>query len=261
MQSWKLEIEYDGTRYSGWQKQQNARTIQNEISKAAEEFLNTRVDIGGAGRTDSGVHALGQVAHMKIKSPIRSISAKQLHYGINDLLPYDINILNLKPAPTNFHARHDAISRYYIYQISTKRTAFGKPYVWWVKDKLNIKEMDRVCPLIVGRHDYSSFCEENQAQSSTIVNVEFCQLFTAGGLILIRIGASHFLWKMVRRIVGTLVEIGRGNLTIGDFEKFLEQKSNGPAAWTAPPSGLFLERVLYSGDKPQTTKIAPSLLQ
>jgi tRNA pseudouridine38-40 synthase len=257
MQTWRLELEYDGTRYSGWQKQLNARTVQGELIKAAEEFLNNRVDIGGSGRTDAGVHALCQVAHMRTKSPKGNLSAKRLQLGINSLLPHDINILNLKPVHADFHARHDAISRFYIYQISTRRTAFGKAYVWWIKDRLDIEQMRRAANLFIGKHDFSSFSEDDKAQTSTLVHVKTCQLFTSGHLILFRIGASHFLWKMVRRIVGTLVEVGRGNRSIKDIVRFLEERSNEPAAWTAPPSGLFLERVIYPGDQIPTKQEAP----
>lgn len=253
MQTWRLDIEYDGTRYSGWQKQPHARTVQGELLKAAETFLDTTVDIGGAGRTDSGVHALCQVAHMKVRSLPRSLSLKQLQSGINDRLPHDINILRLQSAAPNFHARHDALARYYLYQISTRRTAFGKPHVWWVKDRLSVGAMTKACELLVGKHDYRSFCEEAEAQASTVVHVFTAQLLTSGSLLQFQISASHFLWKMVRRLVGSLVEVGRGNLTVARFQQLLKNYSREPAAWTAPPSGLFLERVLYPGDNPLLT--------
>jgi tRNA pseudouridine38-40 synthase len=248
MQTFRLDVEYEGTRYGGWQKQPDKRTIQGELLKAAETFLNTKVEIGGSGRTDAGVHALRQVAHMKIKTALKHPSARQIQIGINSLLPHDISILKLQPAPARFHARHDAHTRYYLYQISTRRTAFGKSFVWWVRDRLDVAAMAEACQLIVGRHDFRSFCESTDAQSSTLVHVNEAQVSMQGGLILFRIGASHFLWKMVRRLVGALVEVGRGNLAFEGLRKLLDSYSNQPAAWTAPPSGLFLERVLYAGD-------------
>lgn len=248
----KLTIEYDGTRYSGWQKQLNSRSIQGEIIKAADSLLKTKADVGGAGRTDAGVHALHQVAHLKIRETKTEFSNRQLQNGLNDLLPSSVNILKVENARDNFHARHDAVSRYYIYQISTRRNAFAKNYVWWVKDRLNIKMMQEACGLLIGKHNFYSFCETAPSQTSTIVAVETAQIFTSDSLILFRIGASHFLWKMVRRIVGTLVETGRGNLSVKDFQKLLETKSKETAKWTAPPSGLFLEKVLYEGDAPPT---------
>jgi tRNA pseudouridine38-40 synthase len=260
MQTWRLEVEYEGTRYGGWQRQPDKRTVQGELIKAAEAFLNTKVDIGGSGRTDAGVHALRQTAHMKIKTALKSSSVRQLQRGINSLLPHDINILKLRPAPARFHARHDALARYYLYQISTRRTAFGKSFVWWVRDELDAAAMAEACRLLAGCHDFRSFCESSEAQSSTLVHVAAAQVQTHGSLILFRIGASHFLWKMVRRLTGALVEVGRGNLTIDGLEALLGNYSNAPAAWTAPPSGLFLERVLYAGD-PAPTTLSPAFHQ
>ena len=132
MQTWKLEIEYAGTRYRGWQKQQNARSVQEEIENAARfVFQTTKIEVGGAGRTDAGVHALDQVAHLRlfIETP-EDLTPRRLQIALNDKLPHDIGILRLSNAPRNFHARHDAVSRFYLYQISTRRTAFGKDFVW-----------------------------------------------------------------------------------------------------------------------------------
>ncbi len=215
MRNWKLEVEYDGTRYSGWQVQPHARTVQGELLKAAETFLKTAVEIGGSGRTDAGVHALRQVAHLKVKSNAAKQTARQLEVGINGLLPHDINVLKVEAAPPRFHARHDAVARYYLYRISTRRTAFGKSYVWWVRDRLNVAAMTAACASLVGSHDFHSFCESPEKQGSTVVHVDAARVFAAGDLILFRIGASHFLWKMVRRLVGALVEVGRGRLTAG----------------------------------------------
>jgi tRNA pseudouridine38-40 synthase len=249
---WRIEVEYEGTRYGGWQRQPHARTVQGELTRAAEEFFGAEMEVGGSGRTDAGVHALGQVAHLKPKGRAkgreRSPSARQIHAGLNQLLPHDINVLRVSPAAPDFHARHDALARYYLYQISTRRTAFAKPFVWWVRDRLDVSAMARACGLFEGTRDFRSFCEASESQRSTLVRVERAEVFSRGGLILFRVGASHFLWKMVRRLVGALVEVGRGNLSAEGVGALLERYSNEPAAWTAPPSGLFLERVLYEGD-------------
>ena len=245
---WRLELEYEGTRYAGWQAQPHARTVQGELMKAAEQFLGARAEVGGSGRTDAGVHALRQVAHLKSKLTGRGPDAVQLKTGLNKLLPHDVNVLRVANARPSFHARHDARARYYVYQIATRRTAFGKPFVWWVRDRLDATAMRAACGLVAGRHDFSSFCESPGEQRSTLVEVVSAELVAEGGLILFRVGASHFLWKMVRRLVGALVEVGRGNLSVEEFGGLLERYSNAPAAWTAPPSGLFLERVLYEGD-------------
>ncbi len=248
MRVWRLELEYEGTRYAGWQAQPHARTVQGELSKAAEQLLGARVEVGGSGRTDAGVHALRQVAHLKSKPGGRAPAPAQLKAGLNKLLPHDINVLRVAAARPSFHARHDARSRFYVYQIATRRTAFGKAFVWWVRDGLDVKSMRAASALVEGRHDFSSFCEGPGEQRSTLVEVVRAELAVEGGLLLFRIGASHFLWKMVRRLVGALVEVGRGSLSAEEFGTLLRRYSNAPAAWTAPPSGLFLERVLYEGD-------------
>jgi len=243
MPTWKLTIEYDGTRYRGWQSQKNTdRTVQAVLERAAREVLGEDAAVGGAGRTDAGVHALAQVAHLKAR---RSMPETEIAWKLNERLPFDVHVLAAEPAPPRFHARHDAKSRTYLYRISRRRTAFGKPFVWWVKDRLDAPAMRRAAKLFEGRHDFASFCENPEGQESTIVVVEKCEVRDDGDEIHFRITASHFLWKMVRRLAGTLVEVGRGKLDAAGVEKLLTERSAAPAKWTAPPSGLFLERVTY----------------
>jgi tRNA pseudouridine38-40 synthase len=241
--AWKVTLEYDGTRYRGWQSQKNTeRTVQGVLARAARELFGEDVSLGGAGRTDAGVHALAQVAHLKAK---KSLPPLAIERGLNDRLPFDINVLSVEPAPAAFHARHDAKSRTYFYRISRRRTAFDKRYVWWVKDRLSFTAMSRAAKAFAGRHDFSSFCENPEGQESTVVVVEKSDALDWEHEIHYRIEASHFLWKMVRRLVGALVEAGRGNLDASGVEKLLREKSSEPARWTAPPSGLFLEKVTY----------------
>lgn len=242
----QLNIEYEGTRYSGWQRQENARTVQGELFKAAREiFGENNFDVQGAGRTDSGVHALCQVAHLEVQT---ILAPEIIKIKMNDLLPHDINILEIKKTSKTFHARHDAVRRSYIYQISKRRTAFGKNYVWWVKDKLDFNSMNEAARLFVGMHDFISFAEKDPLEKSTKVLIEDIQVLEEGNLILIRIVGSHFLWKMVRRIVGVLAEVGRGKITLQQIIHWLNTKSNEPAKYTAPPSGLFLEKVIYDNE-------------
>ena len=251
MPTWKLELEYEGTRYRGWQIQHNARTIQGEMQDAARNLFASKAEVFGSGRTDAGVHAIGQIVHLKVPELQANVTPRQNQHGFNDILPHDINVLKVANAPDNFHARHDAVARYYLYQISTRRTAMAKNFVWWIKDNLDAAAMHNAAELVVGKHDFSSFCEfDDGKKPSTIVHVERAEVFRDGDLICFRIGASHFLWKMVRRIVGMLAQVGRGDLTYDAFERLLKFKSDVPAKFTAPPSGLFLEKVLYVGDKP-----------
>lgn len=253
MPTWKLELEYEGTRYRGWQIQHNAKTIQGELQDAARQLFAGKFELFGAGRTDAGVHALRQVAHLKVQELRANVTPTQIQQGFNDLLPHDINILRVANAPENFHARHDAVARYYIYQISTRRTAFGKSLVWWIRDRLDVESMMQAAAIVKGKHDFISFCELDPAKKqSTIVKVNHSEVFMDGDLICFRIGASHFLWKMVRRVAGMLAEVGRGNQTVSDFERVLNFRSDAAAKHTAPPSGLYLEKVLYPGDAPPT---------
>ena len=247
--TWKLTIEYDGTRYSGWQEQKNARTVMGELRRAVEESLGVSVDLQGAGRTDAGVHALGQVAHMRaaVKRPK---PPETLRREINERLPSSIVLLEMEPVPARFHARHDALTRAYMYQISTRKTAVSKRYVWWVKEDLDIARMSEAAEALMGRHDFVCFRAQDPSKpgESTIVVVENAGIETHGHLVLFRIEASHFLWRMVRRIVGVLVRLGHGEITPEDFRQLLDGCPDprlDVAAWTAPASGLFLEQVRY----------------
>jgi tRNA pseudouridine38-40 synthase len=258
MPTWKLEVEYEGTRYRGWQIQHNARSVQGEMSAAARELFQSKPEIFGSGRTDAGVHALRQIVHLKVPEVSEGLTPRKIQYGFNDLLPADINVKKVSNAPDNFHARHDAVARYYLYQISTRRTAFAKNFVWWIKDDLNAAAMAEAAKMLVGKNDFVSFCEvdDDDRRRSTVVNVLNTSIFLDGDLICFRIGATHFLWKMVRRIVGMLVEVGRGNITYDTFGRLLRFRSDTTAQFTAPPSGLFLEKVLYAGDEPPKDKQA-----
>ena len=249
MITWKLTLEYDGSRYSGWQEQTNARTVMGELRRAVEESLGVGVELQGAGRTDAGVHALAQVAHMRaaVKRPK---PPETLRRDINGRLPADMVVLELEPAPARFHARHDAVTRTYMYQISTRKTAFAKRYVWWVKEELDVARMSEAAETLMGRHDFVCFRAQDPSKpgESTVVVVENAGIETHGHMVVFRIEASHFLWRMVRRIVGVLVRLGRGEITPEDFRQLLDGHAEprlDVAAWTAPASGLFLEEVRY----------------
>ena len=259
----KLTIEYAGTRYSGWQIQKNARTIQGEIDRAIREATRIKdFDLYGSGRTDAGVHALAQVAHLDL--PVRergpaSQPAETLRRRINEALPSDINILRIDRVRHRFHARHDAVARSYIYQIARRRTAFAKAFVWWVKEDLDAGAMRRTAAAFVGMHDFRAFSDDDPEGKSTEVLVEAFDLHEDGDLILVHIEGSHFLWKMVRRLVGVLAEVGRGVLTHDAAVALLTKPSPLPARLTAPAAGLFLERVYYPGD-PRDVPVQPAVV-
>jgi tRNA pseudouridine38-40 synthase len=243
-----LRIEYAGTRYRGWQIQNNARTVQGEIARAAREVLRSdNFELYGSGRTDAGVHAIEQVAHLDTAV---KIAPGRLAGEINALLPADINILSAETVDRRFHARHSATSRGYLYQIARRRTAFAKPYVWWVREPLDVARMRDAAAAFTGLHDFRAFSDDDPEEKSTKVLVESLTIEEEGPLLLIRISGSHFIWKMVRRVVGILVEAGQGRLSRRDIERMLKGDSDLPAQLTAPASGLFLEKVSY-GDQSQ----------
>jgi tRNA pseudouridine38-40 synthase len=252
----KLTIEYAGTRYSGWQIQKNARTIAGEIDRAVREVTARQdFELYGSGRTDAGVHALAQVAHLDVST---GLPPGTLRLKLNEALPADINILGVQQVPHRFHARHDAEARRYLYQIARRRTAFAKAFVWWVREPLDIGSMQEAARALVGLRDFRSFAEADRDEpgvppASTLVLVDRLDLVEDGDLLLVGIEGSHFLWKMVRRIVGVLVEIGRGGLAPDATMRFLADSSAAPARLTAPSSGLFLDRVYYKGDRRNAT--------
>jgi tRNA pseudouridine38-40 synthase len=280
----KLLIEYAGTRYSGWQIQKNARTVQGEIDRAVRQLLapererpayrsadrrrghdggarpRPEFELYGSGRTDAGVHALAQVAHLELYT---ALPPESLRRRLNDELPADINVRAVAKVPHRFHARHDAIARTYLYQISRRRTAFGKPFVWWIREPLDVERMRHAAAAFAGMKDFAAFTDADPQEQSTVVLVERIEIVEHGALVLIRVQGSHFLWRMVRRIVGVLAAVGRGDLRPEDAAALLTgaeaRDARTPAELTAPAAGLFLESVRYAGDPP-LGPIAPMLI-
>ena len=240
MPRYKLTIEYAGTRYSGWQKQKNAKTIQGEIERAISDLTRDNTfEFYGSGRTDAGVHALHQVAHLEMRKPL---PAETIRRGINDALPADIHILAVDTVAHRFHARHSAVARSYLYQLSRRRSAFAKPFVWWVREPLDLARMQAAAARLTGMHDFQAFSDDDPDEKSTEVLVDEVTLIEDGDLIL----------------------IGKGGMDVEDIDRLLaaggpegpplHAKSTPrvgkptPAELTAPSSGLFLERVFYEGD-------------
>lgn len=242
MPRFRLTLEYAGTRYSGWQIQKNARTVQGELHRALVEAVGPDFATYGSGRTDAGVHALAQVAHLDLA---RSLPPATILSRVNDALPTDINIVSADRVPARFHARHSAVARTYLYQISRRRTAFAKPYVWWVRDELDLGRMRAAGRTFTGLSDFRAFTDDDPEEKSTRVLVDAVTVVEHGALVLIRVTGSHFLWKMVRRLVGVLVEVGRGGLAPESVPTLLGGQSDLPPRLTAPASGLFLEQVFY----------------
>ncbi|MGH9748682.1 MAG: tRNA pseudouridine(38-40) synthase TruA, partial [Candidatus Polarisedimenticolia bacterium] len=241
----RLLIEYEGTRYAGWQFQPAQRTVAGDLLEAIHRTLRDRPRLFGAGRTDQGVHAEGQVANFQTRARETPDAVAD---ALNRELPADINVIQASEAPLSFHARHDAVARRYRYQIASRRSAFFKRLIWWVRHPLNLAAMEEGARALSGRHDFTSFADRSGPIAEPRVRV-FSAAFRRGEFLTsFTIEADHFLPRMVRRVVGVLVEIGAGRLPPESVTRFLREIVEDPAQWTAPPSGLFLEKVLYPGD-------------
>lgn len=238
----KLIIEYDGTHFCGWQYQPNLRTVQNEIEKALQKLLQHATRIIGAGRTDSGVHALGQVACFKTE---KTYTLTIIEKALNRFLPLDIRILGVEEVPLSFNPRFAAIKRHYRYQIVKKRHAINRWYAWYCKTPLDLEKMKSAARLLVGEHDFRSFCKENLEANHYRCTVDSITWSAINDMIWMEIVANRFLHNMVRIIMGTMVDVGRGVLTENDIQKILEKRDRNSAGPTLPAKGLFLVEVIY----------------
>jgi tRNA pseudouridine38-40 synthase len=238
-------IEYDGTHYLGWQVQPNGQTIQGVIQDRLKRLTGESSQLIGSGRTDAGVHALGQVAHFKTES---RMDANTFQRALNSLLPEDIVIRRAEEVEAEFHARRSARSKVYEYRILNRTTppAIDRQYIWYVPQKLNLDEMKKATHSLVGEHDFSAFRSVGSSARSSVRNILRADWKRGkGGLLRFEIEASGFLKQMVRAIVGTLVEVGRGKIDAEGFREILESKDRRKAGPTAPAHGLFLKEVKY----------------
>ena len=243
----RLLLEYDGSAFSGWQKQKNAETIQGTLIDAIgsqfSKFGHGRfIDLQGAGRTDAGVHAFGQVAHLDCETRLKPQALKNV---INEALPPAINLLKVEPAAPDFHARHSAKSRQYLYRIGKRRNVFERQYMHVVTHKLDLPRMQAAAGPLLGMHDFSSFSSDPQKEKAPMVLLQSLELFDEDEALLIRVKASHFLWSMVRILTGTLIEAGAGRLSPEQVRQALESYNPKLASLKAPACGLFLEAVEY----------------
>ena len=245
MRTIKLVIEYDGTNYLGWQVQAKGLTIQGMIEEKLKLLTGESVRLIGSGRTDAGAHAFGQVAHFKVQN---RMDVGTIQKAINSLLPPDIVIKKVEEVEENFHARKQARSKVYEYRILNQsiRPVFHRGYAWHIVQKLDMEEMKKATQKLVGENDFSSFRSTGTPTKTAIRKVFRAEWKRGrGGLIRFEIEASGFLKQMVRAIVGTLVEVGRGKISSEEFPRILESKDRKEAGPTAPAQGLFLKEVKY----------------
>jgi tRNA pseudouridine38-40 synthase len=243
--NFKLTIEYDGSGYHGWQRQKNQVSIQAEIERALEKMLGHRVPLIGSGRTDAGVHALGQTANFRCDT---RLDAGIFLRGLNSLLPAAVVIKACEAVPEGFHARYDAVGKTYRYRILNRRlpAAVGRQYAWHVRRPLDLDGMRRAAGQLVGCHDFKAFEGTGSPRAHTIRTVRRAELHREEtDYRVFEIEADGFLKFMVRNIVGTLVEIGMGRMEPAAIESILTARDRSRAGATAPAHGLFLVSVAY----------------
>ena len=245
MRNIKLLIEYEGTNYLGWQVQPKGPTIQGILEERLGLLTGEKTRLFGSGRTDSGVHAIGQVAHFKTES---SMETHRMQRALNSLLPPDIVIQKMEEVEESFHARKHSKSKVYEYRILNRdlRSVFHRGYVWHIPQRLDFKEMGKATQYLIGEHDFSSFRSVGSPTRTTVRKVTRAEWKRGhSGLVRFEIEANGFLKQMVRAIIGTLIEVGKGKMSAVEFRRILESKERSKAGPTAPAQGLFLKEVKY----------------
>lgn len=245
-QNYKMLLSYDGTRYGGWQVQLNSTSIQTLVQKALETALRHEIDLTGSGRTDAGVHAIGQVAHFRTKE----INPDKLLYSLNGLLPDDIRIKKIEKAADDFHARYSAKGKIYHYHLHLDRimNPFKRSYCFHVLEKIDLPLLINAAKHFIGTHDFTSFANEahkGSAAKDAVRTMQKLDIMEEEGGIRLEFMADGFLYKMVRNIVGTLIDVAAGRISVEELPIIFTAKDRKKAGFSAPPQGLFLVKVLY----------------
>lgn len=242
MNNYKLTIQYDGTNYSGWQIQSNANSIQQEVINAIKIILKEDVNLIGSGRTDAGVHAIGQVANFKAE---KEIDLYKFQFQLNSILPEDISITSIQKADEKFHSRFDAKKRTYLYLISQFKSPFYKKYSYFYPQQINLVKLNELSNIFLGKKDYSSFCKKKSEVENKICNVYEISWFTQYDLIIFKVAADRFLHGMVRAIVGTLLNSLKQDNQELYIQQIFESANRETAGEAVPAKGLFLYKVEY----------------
>lgn len=252
MANFCLIIQYDGTRYNGWQRQGNTtNTIQEKLENILEHLYGEPVEIHGSGRTDAGVHALRQIANYRIPRMISRYSCNEIMDYFNEYLPQDIRILSVEKAPERFHARLNAESKIYEYRLDIGRVSniFERRYLYRIDEPLNLKRMREAADLLTGTHDFKSFCANRHMKKSSVRTIYEITFEESNGILYIRYRGDGFLYNMVRILTGTLIEIGLGDRMPSQIITALEGRDRSLTGFTAPAQGLFLADVFYPTDE------------
>lgn len=245
----RLTLAYDGTEFCGWQVQNNARTVQGEIEQALQRMHQHPVRIQGAGRTDSGVHACGQVGNFH--SDLDSIPAERWHIALNSYLPPDVRALDSLEVDSAFNAKSSARQRVYRYYLYTGEV--GPPhfrlYCWKLRRRPDLRQLNALASVFVGEHDFTTFAASGDASRSKVRRVDTAVFFPEGPFLCFKVAASSFVWKMVRSLLGTVLEYEYNSMSAEQLAEALAAKDRSRAGMSAPARGLFLERVVYDGDE------------
>lgn len=247
MNKYKLTIAYDGTEYSGWQVQPNAVTIQEVLEEKLQILTKVRTPITGAGRTDAGVHAIGQVGHFKSE---QALDTGLLRLSLNGLLPKDIRIMEVEEVPLDFHARYSATNKIYHYHLNLGpvQDPFERPYSWNVTNPLNFEAMEQAISYLIGTHDFSAYANEasqGAAKKNPVRTIKRISIVPERVGVRLEFEGESFLYKMVRNLTGTLIEVAKGKRTPEEVKEILESKDRKRAGRAAPAKGLFLYRIDY----------------
>jgi tRNA pseudouridine38-40 synthase len=243
MNNYKMVIQYDGGRYKGWQRLGNSEnTIQGKIENVLSEMLERNIEIVGSSRTDAGVHAIAQVANVKLSE---TLTERELKNYLNKYLPQDICITEITKVSERFHARYNAKDKTYLYKIWNKDyiNPFMRNYSMHVKEKLNIETMKKAGGNFIGEHDFTAFSNAKSKKKSMVRKIYSIDIEENAGLIEIRVRGNGFLYNMVRKMVGTLIEVGLGNLDPESILSILDSKERNQVSYMAYAGGLYLEKV------------------
>lgn len=243
--NYKIILQYDGTRYDGWQKQGNTdQTIQGKLEAVVSKMAGVETEVHGSGRTDAGVHAAGQTANFHLEMKMEPGEVKEY---LNRYLPEDIGILSVEEVDSRFHSRLNAAKKTYTYYVdmSPKKNVFTRKYVYGLGQKLNLSAMEQAAVMLCGTHDFKSFCSNKKMKKSSVRTLHSISFHQRDHVLEIQYTGDGFLYNMVRILTGTLIEVGMGKRDPGSMEQILQAKDRQAAGYTAPPEGLFLTKVEY----------------
>lgn len=242
MKKYKLTIEYDGTDFSGWQIQPKDRTVEGVLEEAFSKVLQQDIDLIGQGRTDAGVHARGQVADVLIP---KDKDLEKVLLGVNGLVGDEIQVMHFEEVPESFHSRFDAIGREYEYTITTRPMPLLRHTTWALRQPVELDILEDCAALLNGEFDFAGFSKFNEDNFTTLCDIQRSLFETEGEVIRYRIRANRFLRNMVRRLVGTMVRVAQGKMSMDDFKTALEKPDAEIPTYTAPARGLVLGKVFY----------------